>query len=273
MRAVLVIIVCVLGLWWVSTDTAEVRYKVAVSVRDGNLLYTNSSVWSRGSTEYGLLQVIGIPAGGQQFYAEAIPIELPGKGLLMMLPVGRGKPEPDTLMASSLPFYAFELGQPSLDTTLDLVRRAADLRTGTSAPVFCDYRGALNIEEAARASQKPGSENPINTSNTTESNQPSRGCFIFAFMKDRRVSSTFRVTAPDSRGYIAEAGVRIHRVTVTITDEHATERITRYLPWLDSFVDYSNKNQYKMQLAKSSRQKLEDQLFKYGRYIRREYYY
>jgi hypothetical protein len=109
---------------------------------------------------------------------------------------------------------------------------------GAARPIVCDYAQAIAARQAAR-DRDNASADAAKTGRAGPQmpyvRQP-HNCFLFAFMRDARVPSTFRVATPDGSGHIDEAGVTLQRMTVSLTDQPATEQIGRYLPWLDSVL-------------------------------------
>jgi hypothetical protein len=239
MRALLTSLIVCLGLillWLWFSPTSEVRYNVKLAVRDGSLVYSNSSVWSLKNTEYELLQAIGLPFSDIVFQGEAVPVKIPGKGLILMLPLGVGG---DSSVASSLVFDMFNIRQLKTHSFDDLMQKAAALPVGASRRIICDYGDVGKITAETKQARVRGRE-AATGQNTNWRPQDyatppmPQGCFVFVQMSNPRLARTFQTLEPNKAGRLGNTVLALDRLDVSITDKPVTHRIHRYLPWLDS---------------------------------------
>lgn len=239
MRMLLTSLIVCLGmilLWLWLSPTREVRYNVKVAVRDGSRVYSNSSVWSLKKTEYKLLQAIGLPFSDIVFRGEAVPVKIPGKGLILMLPLGVGG---DSSVASSLVFDMFNIRKLKTHSFDDLMQKAAALPVGASRRIICDYGNVSQITTKTNKARVRGREaatgQNINWPPQDYATPPmSRGCFVFAQTSNPRLARAFQTLEPNKAGRLGNTVFALDRLDVTITKKPVTHRIHRYLPWLDS---------------------------------------
>jgi hypothetical protein len=244
MRALVPSLACLAALvlvWLLFSPTTEVHYEVTVTVSDGKHVYSRSGVWSRTNTQYRILQSVIPGASDDVFQGEAIPLEIPGTGLLLMLPLGVDN---DSDVAKSLVIDAFNLRRPEIGFTEQL-QMAAALRRGERRRVPCDYESLPEIIAAGNLARVRGREASTGQNSTWRPQDyapPSmpRGCFVFALMSDPRAIETFKVLSPGSGGRLGQTLLKVSRVDVAITDKPVTRRIAQYLPWLDD--DFARAN-------------------------------
>lgn len=191
-------------------------------------------MWSRKNTQYKILQLFIPGASDDAFQGEAIPLEIPGMGLLLMLPLGIDN---HADVAKRLVIDAFDLDRPGIKFIKQL-QMAAALPRGETRRVPCDYQSLPEIIAAGNLARLRGREASTGQNTTLRPQdyaQPSmpRGCFVFASMSEPRSIETFKVLSPGPRGRLGQTSLKISRVDVAITNKPVTSRIARYLPWLD----------------------------------------
>jgi hypothetical protein len=223
--------------WHVFSPTTEIHYEVKVAVNDGKHLYSRSGVWARKNTQYEILQSVIPGAAGNSFQAEAIPLEIPGMGLLLMLPLGV---EGDSSVAKDLVFDAFDLRQPQHKFTEQL-QMAASLPIGEKRRAPCNYDdlpkilAARSLERVRSREAAAGQNTGLRPQEYARQHLMLRGCFVFALLSDPKALDTFKVLPPGPGGRLGKTPLRVSWVDVAITDRPVTRRIGQYLPWLDNF--------------------------------------
>jgi len=115
------------------SPSARVRYRVTVEVDDHGLIRSGSGVWSFALREAWLPLV---SAYDPHFLGEAFPVELPGRGTIFVLPLGRVAAGPVRQgFVEMYPEHLFEPEFPGNDRVSELRRIATEV--GRSIQLSC----------------------------------------------------------------------------------------------------------------------------------------
>jgi hypothetical protein len=179
------------------SPSAKVRYRVTVELNDNGKIRSGSSVW-----EFELAKSI-LPLANiynAHFRGEAVAVEIPGRGILFVL-TDRGEMYPENLFG-------------------DLQR------SSPKPPRFSDrFDDLKHIQEMTGATAKLDCENP---------SWIGVACPSFIRFRDLNNPMTLEQVNFSGNNDNFGRGVNINQVTVQITDDKITSRLSGILPWLDS---------------------------------------
>lgn len=185
----------------------SVRYRVTIDVEADGRTYTGSSVW-----EFGLAK--GFPqAYAPRFRGESIAVDLPGRGTLFGLMVGRGKDGvPQTGAMEMLPENVYRRTGDTVavekDANGDRIKTIRFLRTLDGKQVELDCSSTLPVE-----------------------------CPLLVRFRDIRDPTTVEAVDPNDLTKSFGSGVKLKRMTIEITDDDVTNGVGERLKWLRSFHD------------------------------------
>lgn len=210
------------------TSTATVHYRITALIQDGKIIRRASGVWSQ-SVWRPIIPFI--TPFNSSTHGQAIPIELPGRGYLFIIPAGR-YPWDD-----SAPWVLLRLsfndkpGFAEMDN-LDFITAVSKLE-GTVIRSKCDY-----------GKDRPSREQ-ISSMGISPEFVAERQCLRIGFTKNPKSQSDFKIVDFSDLQSLPGGSARILGVTMTITDDPVTTGIEKILPWLTpvtSEKDYLPKN-------------------------------
>lgn len=194
---------------WCSRG-AEVRMRVSYKIDDNGIIRSGSGVWSKR------IWAAVIPLTekyNSEFRGEAIPIMLPGRGVLLLMPMGDQGSSGDV---GTLLRHRFDTsnGQNLVSNFTAIARMI-----GKSKTIPC---GLYAIP------QTPMEPNEI----------PVDHCLRFAFISDPNNASTFRrMTVVDGR-FPDVKGLKLRDARITITSEPVSRGLEKLLPWIPTMQKY-----------------------------------
>lgn len=197
--------------------SAELRYRVSYTVDDNGVSRSASGVWSD------TIRPALIPLATKfesEFHGEAIPLRLPGRGVLLLTPLGD---RTGGIYASTAVRHMFAYKTSADSSDLVAQKRQMSNLVGASKPLRCE-RYAIP--------QPPLKPNELATEQ----------CLDFMFLIDPNKQSTFgRISVAD--GYFTGLkGVRLKDARVTISRAPVSVgRLVTLLPWLPAAQAYWTK--------------------------------
>lgn len=191
---------------------AEVRYRVSFDVNDNGVTQSASGVWSTAISPSALPLVSRYRS---KFEGEAIPLVLPGRGILLVLPVG----QPGEGDAGGIVRLLFQHRAKARDS--DRVRSTAEIArmVGQSRRMRCAHYAI------------PGS-------GLEPGEVFSNRCLAFLFTADPRDESALQRVRVVGGRFQGLPRVRITDARVTITRAPVTRGLVNLLPWLPSAEAY-----------------------------------
>lgn len=193
--------------------SAEVRYRVSYTVNDNGITRSASGVWSNA------VRPALVPLADQyesEFHGEAIPLRLPGKGVLLLMPIGQQGSEGDavTMVRQLFSHRASVRDSDRVGNTAEVAEMI-----GQSRPIRCERYA---IPQPRREPQETSGD----------------VCLNFTFIADPRNKSTFRRIEVEDGRFAGLDGVRLHDARVTITRDPVTRGLEQLLPWLPVAQEY-----------------------------------
>lgn len=193
--------------------SAEVRYRVSYTVDDNGISRSASGVWS-SSTRPAVVPLVS--RFETEFHGEAIPLTLPGRGVLLLMPLSKGT---GGIYAGTMVRQMFN----HLTTTdsSDLVGESAQVANmvGVSKTIRCEHY----------AIPQPSPEpKELITDH----------CLNFTFIADPKDQSTFRRIEVEEGRFADLEGVRLRSAAVTITRDPVTRGLDQLLTWLPAAEGY-----------------------------------
>lgn len=207
MRALLPMLLGLCALLVAGCDRSPiVRYRMTIEVEADGQVHTGSSVW-----EFGLSK--GFPqAYAAHFRGEAVAVDLPGRGTLFGLLVGRGKD-----------------GIPQ-NGAMEMLPENVYRRTGDTVAV--EKRTANDRFETLRyLRQLKGKEVALDCGATLPVECP----YLVRF-RDIRDPKSVEAVDPANLAASFGEGMKLRRITIQITDDPVTTGIEKRLGWLGTSV-------------------------------------
>lgn len=191
---------------------SEVHYRVSLTVNDNGKLRTGTGVWGLVARELVGRPVVNGNSG--KMMADAVAIDLPGKGLLLVLPYGARLADGD--VAANIPEDLFgpRVGATKQDIVAD-VTKIANLR-GAKAQFSCDYQ---------RVRPRPGPGRLLRLSHDA--------CLALAFTDKPDDPSHLRLVDPADPSSMPP-GVSVVGGSAQIIGDPVDRQLQARLPWLAS---------------------------------------
>ena len=197
--------------------SAEVHYRISVNIIDHGVVRNGSVVWRERISRPPIRLLTPFKSN---FTGEAIPIALPGRGMVFILPTGPG---PSNSAIWYLMTSHFIGRVPGLGLNNVEFMRGIAKYDGTTYKVACDYR-LTNV-----------AGNPKRLSPEIEKNggMDKRAlCPNIGFSAKPQIEDEFKLINYNELRRLTGEEHPIPAIEVTITKEPATRRIEELLPWL-----------------------------------------
>lgn len=197
------------------TPSAEVRYRVSYTVDDNGITRSSSGVWSN------TVRKAAIPLADKyeySFQGEAIPINLPRRGILLLMPIGQQNSDADaiTLIRKLFSDMAIAGNDDSVGNT-----RAIAENVGKSRSIPCkNYKILKTMGDMGEIYNNL--------------------CLEFAFVTDPADPATFQHTTVRHGHFEGITGVRLRDAHVTVTRDPVTRGLEQVLPWIPKMQKYWN---------------------------------
>lgn len=193
--------------------TVDLSYRLTVSVNDNGIQHVGTGVWRVSLMEFRSLT--GVRSYHGSVSGDAIPIVLPHRGVVLVLPAGLSTGLGD--VASMLPERVFGREvQANYNDRVATLQRINKLK-GHTKLLDCNYARDNSITAFGPAA--------------IPQLQRSRQCLKIAFTDRPADPARFRTIDFSSDGD-APKGVSIERVEMEITDAVPGHSIDRILPWI-----------------------------------------